>query len=235
MRPTVAIPTWCRRASSSPCFRLPLQPSPRKDIRCRAIGAVSCAFSPVWFARRWYRNAMPGSTRAFVAFLLLALAGCATLPASVERIESRALADTAHTRLGRAVAPLAAAHPGKSGIHALPNPRDAFAARVLLARAAERSLDLQYYIWHPDTTGGLLAEALWQAAERGVRVRLLLDDANTKGLDEVIAVLDAHPNIEVRLFNPFANRSMRLADFATDFSRVNRRMHNKAFIADNQV
>ena len=173
--------------------------------------------------------------RALAASLLLAIAGCATLPAIVERTESRALADTASTRLGRAVAPLALAKPGKSGIHALPNPRDAFAARVLLARTAERSLDLQYFIWHPDTTGGLLAEALWQAAERGVRVRLLLDDANTKGLDEVIAVLDAHPNIEVRLFNPFANRGMRIADFLADFSRVNRRMHNKAFIADNQV
>jgi cardiolipin synthase C len=190
---------------------------------------------PFWFARGWYRNAMPDFIRALAASVLFATAGCATLPASVQRIESRALADTASTRLGRAIAPLAAANPGKSGIHALPNPRDAFAARVLLARAAERSLDLQYYIWHPDTTGGLLAEALWQAAERGVRVRLLLDDANTKGLDEVIAVLDAHPNIEVRLFNPFANRATRIADFLADFSRVNRRMHNKAFIADNQV
>jgi putative cardiolipin synthase len=178
---------------------------------------------------------MPPFVRAIIASLLTAIAGCASLPATVERTESRALPDTAGTSLGRAVAPLAAAHPGKTGIHPLQNPRDAFAARVLLAQAAERSLDLQYYIWHPDTTGGLLAEALWRAAERGVRVRLLLDDANTKGLDDAIAALDAHPNIEVRLFNPFANRAMRIADFAADFSRVNRRMHNKAFVADNQV
>ena len=173
--------------------------------------------------------------RALAAMLLVAGARCASLPVSVERIESRALADTAATRLGRAVGSLAAAHRGKTGVHALPVPRDAFAARVLLARTAERSLDLQYYIWHADTTGGLLAEALFQAADRGVRVRLLLDDANTKGHDAAIAALDAHPNIEVRLFHPFANRSMRLADFAVDFGRVNRRMHNKAFIADNQV
>ena len=173
--------------------------------------------------------------RAVTAVLLVAVAGCASLPASVERTESRALADTAATGLGRAVAPRAGPHPGKTGVHPLQNPRDAFAARVLLARTAERSLDLQYYIWHADTTGGLLAEALWQAADRGVRVRLLLDDANTKGLDAAIAALDAHPNIEVRLFNPFANRSMRLAAFVADFSRLNRRMHNKAFIADNQV
>ena len=78
-------------------------------------------------------------------------------------------------------------------------------------------------------------EALWDAAERGVRVRVLLDDANTGGLDPTLAALDAHPNIEVRLFNPFANRGFRVGDFAFDFSRVNRRMHNKSFTADNQV
>jgi len=106
---------------------------------------------------------------------------------------------------------------------------------VLLARAAERSLDVQYYIWHADTSGGLLAHELWQAAERGVRVRLLLDDNNTRGADEAIAALDAHPNIEVRLFNPYANRGFRLGELATDFARVNRRMHNKSFTADNQA
>ncbi len=72
--------------------------------------------------------------------------------------------------------------------------------------AAERSIDVQYYIWRPDTSGALLAHALWEAAERGVRVRVLLDDANTGGIDPEIAALEAHPNIELRLFNPFANR-----------------------------
>ena len=106
---------------------------------------------------------------------------------------------------------------------------------MLLARAAERSLDVQYYIWHADTSGGLLAHELCQAAERGVRVRLLLDDNNTRGADEAIAALDAHPNIEVRLFNPYANRGFRLGELATDFARLNRRMHNKSFTADNQA
>ena len=87
------------------------------------------------------------------------------------------------TRLALAIAPHAAAHPGKSGIHALPSPSDAFAARMALAAAADRTLDIQYYIWHHDETGTLLLEALWQAAERGVRVRLLLDDSGTSGLD----------------------------------------------------
>src|SRR5947208_8115870 len=99
--------------------------------------------------------------------LLAAMTGCATLPGSVDRPRSEALTDTGDTRLGRALAPLIAANSGKTGVHALGNARDAFAARVVLARAAERSLDVQYYIWHPDTSGGLLAEALWQAAERG--------------------------------------------------------------------
>jgi phosphatidylserine/phosphatidylglycerophosphate/cardiolipin synthase-like enzyme len=167
--------------------------------------------------------------------LIIAIDGCASLPRSVDRPASTALTDTGSTRLGRAIAPLARANAGKNGIHALDNARDAFAARVLLARAADRSLDVQYYIWHADTSGTLLVHELWQAAERGVRVRLLLDDNNTRGADEALAGLDAHPNIEVRLFNPYANRGLRLAELAIDFSRLNRRMHNKSFTADNQA
>ncbi|MDM0072751.1 phospholipase D family protein [Variovorax sp. J2P1-59] len=176
------------------------------------------------------------SSRVLIAFLLgLVISGCSSLPGHVERTESAALANTDDTRLGKAVRTLTQAHPGKSGIHPLPVAEDAFAARIVLTQIADRSLDLQYYIWHGDTTGQLLWEAIWKAAERGVRVRLLLDDANTGGLDPTLAALDAHPNIEIRLFNPFANRGFRAGDFATDFSRVNRRMHNKSFTADNQV
>ncbi|HEY2254175.1 MAG TPA: phospholipase D family protein [Variovorax sp.] len=179
-------------------------------------------------------------TAAFLGWMLaallgLALAGCASLPGPVTRAESHALTATDDTRLGQEVRAETSAHPGQSGIHALSNAEDAFAARILLARHAQRSLDLQYYIWHADTTGQLMWEAVWQAAERGVRVRLLLDDVNTQGLDATLAALNAHPNIEVRLFNPFANRNFRAADFVLDFSRVNRRMHNKSFTADNQV
>jgi putative cardiolipin synthase len=106
---------------------------------------------------------------------------------------------------------------------------------VLLAQAAERSLDVQYYMWKKDMTGTLLFRALHQAAERGVRVRLLLDDNNTSGLDATLAALDSHPNIEVRLFNPFAMRSLRAVGYIFDFFRKNRRMHNKSFTADNQA
>ena len=164
------------------------------------------------------------------------LAGCATaLPPLDDRVATTAVTDTAGTRLGRAVAPQVDAHPGKTGVHPLGKPRDAFATRALLAAAAEKSLDVQYYIWHGDPVGYLLFEALWQAAERGVRVRLLLDDNNTGGLDPTLATLDAHPNIEVRLYNPFLQRKGRVFGYLTDFQRLNRRMHNKSFTADNQV
>jgi cardiolipin synthase C len=172
-------------------------------------------------------------------FALLAIAvlagACSALPSNSNRSISTALSDTADTRLGRAIAPRVAQNPGTSGVHALLDARDAFAARVLLARAAERSLDVQYYIWHNDLSGTLLFEALREAADRGVRVRLLLDDNNTSDLDAILAGLAAHPNIEVRLFNPFAVRKPRVLGYLTDFLRLNRRMHNKSFTADNQA
>ena len=147
-----------------------------------------------------------------MAVLLLAgllLAGCSALPPLNQQTMSTALTDTADTRLGKAVHAQAQAQSDKSGIYGLEVPQEAFAARVLLARAAERSLDVQYYIWHGDTTGYLMFEEIWNAAERGVRVRLLLDDNGIAGLDSIIAALDSHPNIEVRLFNPFAQRSFK--------------------------
>jgi putative cardiolipin synthase len=122
----------------------------------------------------------------------------------------------------------------RSLVRLVPNGRDAFLARATLAGLAERSLDLQYYIWHNDDTGQLLLAQLLVAADRGVRVRLLLDDIHTADLEPVLAALDGHAHIDVRLYNPFAHRSMRLLDYTTDLSRVNRRMHNKAFIADGQ-
>jgi putative cardiolipin synthase len=130
---------------------------------------------------------------------------------------------------------MVAAHPGLSGIYTLPDARDAFAARSLLAQTAERTLDIRYYIWRGDVSGTLLLDALRAAADRGVRVRLLLDDNNTVGLDPILAALDSHPNIEVRLFNPFVIRTPRWVGYATDFFRLNRRMHDKSFTADNQA
>jgi cardiolipin synthase C len=130
---------------------------------------------------------------------------------------------------------MVAAHPGLSGIYTLLDARDAFAARSLLTQTAERTLDIRYYIWRSDVSGTLLLDGLRAAADRGVRVRLLLDDNNTAGLDPLLAALDSHPNIEVRLFNPFVIRSQRWLGYVTDFFRLNRRMHDKSFTADNQA
>ena len=143
--------------------------------------------------------------------------------------------DDVETLLGRTLAAEQAAHPGLTGIYPLADGRDAFVARAVLADAAERSIDAQYYIWHADTSGLLLLQRLRCAAERGVRVRLLLDDNNTSGLDPLLLGLDAHPNLEVRVFNPLRHRRARLLDYLFDFARVHRRMHNKAFTVDRQI
>ncbi|HEY1438239.1 MAG TPA: phospholipase D-like domain-containing protein [Casimicrobiaceae bacterium] len=163
------------------------------------------------------------------------ISGCASLPSLEGRTTTTALVDTAGTMLGRALVADVAANPGKTGIYLLSDPRDAFAARSLFADAAEKSLDAQYFTWHGDEAGYQLFQSLWQAAERGVRVRLLLDDFYTAGLDPLIAALDGHRNVEVRLYNPLVQRTARMLNLATDFTRVNRRMHNKSFTVDNQV
>ena len=103
---------------------------------------------------------------------------------------------------------------------------------MALIEAAASTLDVQYYIWHADLTGRLLLDALRRAADRGVRVRLLLDDNNTGGMDRLLAALDAHPQVEVRLFNPFRQRRVRAFGYLTEFGRLNRRMHNKSLTAD---
>ena len=140
------------------------------------------------------------------------------------------------TRLEAWIAPSVAANGGRSAFRLLPTGLDAFVARAVLIDMAERTLDLQYYIFNRDQTGSLIIQRLIAAADRGVRVRVLLDDWGTLDKrDESVADLDAHPNIEVRLFNPYTHRSgvRRLAELLIRFSRVNRRMHNKLFVADS--
>jgi putative cardiolipin synthase len=176
-----------------------------------------------------------GTLRAPAALLALALAACASLPTDYPRTASTALADTADTTPGRTAARFRAEQRGSSGLRLLDRGLDAFVARRALAEVAERSLDVQYYIWHDDTTGRLLTAALLRAADRGVRVRVIVDDIGTAPDDERLLLLDAHPQIEVRIFNPLATRKLRLFGMALDFERGNRRMHNKSFTADNQA
>ena len=173
---------------------------------------------------------------AALAFSGLLLADHLTPPATGK--PSVALAPQADaTALDRELVPLLAAHPGQTGALLVNDGVDAFAARALSAQRAGRSLDLQYYIWHDDLAGRLLAREVWRAAERGVRVRMLLDDMNAKGMDSKLLLLDGHPNIEIRLYNPFRNRTglARVVELAQRFFSVNHRMHNKAWIADNRV
>ena len=125
------------------------------------------------------------------------------------------------------------AREGLSGLRVLADPLDAFAARVVLIRQATQQLDLQYYIWRPDTTGTLLLGALRDAADRGVKVRLLLDDNGIGGMDGLLAEIDGHPHVEVRLFNPYPIRWFKSLSYLIDFDRLNRRMHNKALIVDS--
>ncbi|MCE7032959.1 phospholipase D family protein [Lysobacter sp. GX 14042] len=141
------------------------------------------------------------------------------------------------TPIDRELAPLLAREPGRTGVLLLSDGLDAFAARAMAARRAGRSLDLQYYIWNDDFTGRLLAREVHAAAERGVRVRLLLDDLNARGLDPKWLALDAHPLIEIRLYNPFRNRGgiWRLVEMVQRVFSINHRMHNKAWIADGRV
>lgn len=169
---------------------------------------------------------------AAVAIAIVVLRVLFPLPSLDGREDSARIPASAETTLGAAILPQAEAQPGGTGIWPLADGRESFAARVLLARAAEQSIDVQYYIWQTDTTGWILLDELRQAAERGVRVRLLLDDNGIPGLDAELAALDALPQVEVRLFNPFTLRRPKLLSYAFDFPRLNRRMHNKSMTVD---
>ncbi len=168
-----------------------------------------------------------------LSMALLTVAGCASLPEHFTRVPSHAMEASADTALARRINPMVAQYPGSSGFLALDEGILAFAARIYLVENAEHSIDVQYYIWHNDLTGNALHASLMQAADRGVRVRILLDDLDTQGKDPLLRTIDSHPNIEVRLYNPFANRETRGLDFIGDTSRVNHRMHNKTLTADN--
>jgi putative cardiolipin synthase len=175
--------------------------------------------------------------RLCVLFLMLISAGCTTIRKNYPRPESLTWPKPEETSLGRKYAKEQASHPDQSGFCLLSTGMDAFLARAYLADHAERTIDVQYYIVHGDLTGKLLMYHLLMAADRGVHVRLLLDDHHTGGRDFEMATFDAHPNIEVRLFNPYMGRHIvmvsRPLNFMTHPSRLNRRMHNKVFSVDN--
>jgi putative cardiolipin synthase len=171
-------------------------------------------------------------------FAFCGLSACAQLPPRTELVEEFALRADQDSPLDRALLTAEAQHSRQSAFRLVVEGTEAFVLRVQSARMAQRSLDVQTYIWHADLTGMYFAHELIAAADRGVRVRLLLDDMDARAKNAGLAALAAHPNIHVRLFNPFASRGGTLAflgEGIRSFSRLNRRMHNKSWIADNRI
>ncbi len=173
--------------------------------------------------------------RYFCLLSVLFLAGCAALPEDIHKTASYCCTNGNDSLLGRAWREAPQRQPGESAWLLLDKGVDAFVARAELARLAEKSIDTQYYMIHGDHVGTLFVYELWKAAQRGVRVRILLDDIDEGGRDLNIARFDAHPNIEVRIFNPFGRNVGRIWQYLTGFGRQTRRAHNKSFSVDGQA
>ena len=174
-------------------------------------------------------------SKILIINLAIVLASCASLPADYEEKPSYVLTDTSQTTAGKNAADILSDNPDQTAAYLINEGTEAFLARMVLLEQAERSIDVQYFIWHADLIGKLLFHGMIKAADRGVRVRVLLDDINVDAeIESMLYAMDKHENIEVHLFNPFASRGLRAADFVTDAFRINRRMHNKSFTADNQ-
>lgn len=178
---------------------------------------------------------------SLVIFIVAFLSGCASLPPGSDfpKTPSIALAHPEETRLGRQFEQAAHKHNGYSGFRIIPVGADGFLTRMQMINAAERTLDLQYFIFRGDETGRLLTGAVLRAADRGVRVRILIDDGETVDGDGQITALEAHPYVELRIFNPFAYRGhttlFRAIEFMFTASRLDYRMHNKLFVVDNAI
>jgi putative cardiolipin synthase len=163
------------------------------------------------------------------------LAGCATVSFDQPKSYSTALTDTGDTALGKYAARETAAHPGRSAFYPLDQGMDALGARLRLAEQAQKSIDMQYFLMKLDTAGAVMANALLKAADRGVRVRFLLDDVFTTVPDRSFLLMNQHPNIEIRIFNPVSRSGIYAFNFIWQFSQANRRMHNKSFTVDNSI
>ncbi len=177
-------------------------------------------------------------TRLASCLIVLAspvLPGCAGGPIDYPRAYTEAMTDTAMTPLGKEVSKWQENNPGRSGFFPVIRGIDALGARIELIDQAERTIDAQYFLMKNDRAGLIFAGKLLQAADRGVRVRFLLDDIFTSVKDDGLVFLDSHPNIEIRLFNPVNRRGFYYLNYVSNFRRANRRMHNKSFIVDNQA
>ncbi|MDH4047246.1 MAG: phospholipase D family protein [Gammaproteobacteria bacterium] len=166
---------------------------------------------------------------------IMAVTGCASVPLDFPKTATSALSNTGDTPIARSSVTWRAADPGRNGFYPLVQGLDAFGARLVLMDRAERSIDAQYFLMKPDAAGLVFAGKLMQAADRGVRVRFLLDDIFTSVDDEALMILNEHPNIELRIFNPISRKGLPALNYVGNFKIANRRMHNKSFTVDNQV
>lgn len=192
---------------------------------------------PTW---RLLSNAMRSLRLSLPALSLIALfaCGCSSLPERSVAPDHRALPPDSSGRLDELVGPEETQRAGNSGFRLVGHGPEALAIRIHSSALADRSIDVQTYIWHADLTGLYLANELLLAADRGVRVRLLLDDLDARNNNYGLAALAAHPKIHVRLFNPVASRRGKWSlagAFLRGGRRLNRRMHNKAWIVDNRI
>jgi len=179
-----------------------------------------------------------------LCFLLAAMTACSDKGAEMikssttDKTESRAFNKPETTYLGQTAASIAADHGGDSGFLLLDRGRDALSWRLILADAAEKSIDAQYFLWKNDEAGKVMMQRLLAAAERGVRVRVLIDDSMTDSDPEYLALLGAHPNIEVRLYKPFGPKRkslLRWVDYAAHLKVIDHRMHNKLYLVDGSM
>lgn len=182
----------------------------------------------------------PRQVHRVLLWLALALSslvptGCSSVDFDYPKVPTYAYPDLNDTELGRLADNLDGGEPGESGFYMMADGIEALAARLIMARRAERSLDVQYYLISDDIAGFLMLRELLRAADRGVRVRLLVDDIQTQGYERAMWALDLHRNVEVRVFNPFGSRKWRMLTSLFELGRVNRRMHNKSLTADNHI
>ena len=157
------------------------------------------------------------------------------MPTDFPKTTSTAFTDTDQTTAAKASSDWRNADPENNGFYPLIEGKDAFGARLLLMDRAERSIDAQYFLMKPDDAGLVFAHTMMEAADRGVRVRFLIDDIFTTVKDRALIYLNEHPNIEVRVFNPISRKGIWALNYLANFSRANRRMHNKSFTIDNQL
>ncbi len=218
---------------------------------CR-LSALNKAARGARAIAQFFKTSCESGTRsaALATFTALMLAACATRPPATafDRPVTHALPASTATPLGAALRPKEAAHPDESGVRLLPTSPAYACCQAALKRCKPAShspapqpgrSDMQYYIAEEDNTGKLLLSAALYAADRGVRVRMLVDDLNFKDIDQIMAALNTHQNIDIRVFNPFGSSthsfSERTRNLFTNVDHFTRRMHNKAMIADNQI